>query len=73
MKIRNMVLKYVATPAALLLGSAAAMAEGIDYSVVTGAVDGGSIVTAIAAIAAVLVLPIAAKWGFHKVMSMIRG
>lgn len=44
-----------------------------DYSAITGAVSAGDIVTAIGAIAAIIVLPKVAVWGFHKVMGMIPG
>jgi len=44
----------------------------MDFTALTAAVDGATVVAAIGAIAVVLVAPIVAKWGYRKVMSMIR-
>lgn len=43
----------------------------MDFSTLTSAVDFATVVTAILGIAALKVLPIAAKWGANKVMGMI--
>lgn len=44
----------------------------MDFTAVTSAIDATTIVAAIAAIAAIKVLPNVAKWGFNKVISWIR-
>jgi hypothetical protein len=41
----------------------------MDFSALISAVDAGTIVAAIGAIAAIKILPNVAKWGFNKVIS----
>lgn len=58
---------------ALSLFSVAGMSHAaLDFSEITGAVDGAAVVTALGVIAGVLMLPRAARWGYRQVMSMIR-
>lgn len=57
-----------AAGAVLVVSSGHAAAAGMDFSAITSAVDASTIVTAIAAIAAVKILPGVAKWGFNKVI-----
>lgn len=44
----------------------------MDFSAITSAVDATTVVGAIAAIAAIKVLPGVAKWGFNKVIGWFR-
>lgn len=44
----------------------------MDFSTLTGAVDGAAVVTAILAIGAILVLPKVAAWGVRTVKGLIR-
>lgn len=44
----------------------------MDFSTVTAAVDAGTVVAAIAAIAAIKILPNVARWGFNKVITWIK-
>lgn len=44
----------------------------MDFGAVTSAVDATTIVAAIAAIAAIKILPGVAKWGFGKVIGWFR-
>jgi len=44
----------------------------MDFSAIVGAVDAATVVGAIAAIAAIKVLPGVAKWGFNKVIGWFR-
>lgn len=44
----------------------------MDFTAVTAAVDATTIVTAIAALAAIKILPGVAKWGFNKVIGWFR-
>lgn len=44
----------------------------MDFSAVTSAVDAATIVAAIAALAAIKILPGVAKWGFGKVIGWFR-
>ncbi len=44
----------------------------MDFSSVTSAVDATTIVAALTAIAAIMILPGVAKWGFNKVISWFR-
>ncbi|HGF7227512.1 TPA: hypothetical protein AB5B86_002914 [Vibrio cholerae] len=46
-------------------------AVGLDFTPITGAVDGATVVTALGVIAGVMMLPRAAKWGYRQVMSML--
>lgn len=55
----------------LAVAAPASFAVGIDYTVITGAVSGSDVVTALGVIAGVMMLPRAAKWGYRQVMSMI--
>ena len=41
----------------------------MDFSAVTAAIDASTIVTAIAAIAAIKILPPVAKWGFSQIIN----
>lgn len=43
-----------------------------DYTALTGALSYTTIITALGAVAAVKVVPVAAIWGYDKVMSFIR-
>lgn len=49
-----------------------AAGNGLDFSAITSAIDASTIVAAIAAIAAIKVLPGVAKWGFGKVIGWFR-
>lgn len=49
----------------------ATFAAGLDFSPITGAIDGATVVTALGVIAGVMMLPRAAKWGYRQVMSML--
>lgn len=49
-----------------------AAGAGLDFSAITSAIDATTIVAAIAAIAAIKVLPGVAKWGFGKVIGWFR-
>lgn len=44
----------------------------MDFTSVVSAVDATTIVAGIASIAAVLILPRVAKWGFRTVIGMVR-
>lgn len=44
----------------------------MDFTAVTSAVDASTIVAAIAAIAAIKILPGVARWGFGKVIGWFR-
>ncbi|MGX5219389.1 hypothetical protein ACVTMO_12315 [Pseudomonas segetis] len=44
----------------------------MDFTAITSAVDASTIVAAIAAIAAIKILPGVAKWGFGKVIGWFR-
>lgn len=44
----------------------------MDFSAITGAVDAATIVAAIAALAAIKVLPGVATWGFNKVIGWFK-
>jgi hypothetical protein len=57
---------------ALAVVSVPALAAGPDMSGLTSAVDAGTIVTAIGAIAAIKILPGVAKWGYSKVIGWFR-
>ncbi len=57
---------------ALAIASGSALAAGPDMSALTAAVDAGTIVTAIGAIAAIKILPGVAKWGYSKVIGWFR-
>jgi len=57
----------------LLVGGAPAFAVGPDFSTLTAAVDFGTVVTAVLAIAALMMLPKVAGWGARKVLGFIRG
>lgn len=50
----------------------AANAAGPDMSALTGAVDAGTIVAAIAAVAAIKILPGVASWGYNQVIKLFR-
>ena len=57
---------------ALAVASGSAVAAGPDMTALTSAVDAGTIVTAIGAIAAIKILPGVAKWGYSKVIGWFR-
>lgn len=44
----------------------------MDFTAISSAVDAATIVTALLAIGAVLVLPRATKWGVRQVLSLVR-
>jgi hypothetical protein len=52
--------------------SSFASAAGPDFSAITGAIDSSTIVTAIAAIAAIKILPGVARWGFNQVITWFK-
>lgn len=56
----------------LAVASSSAVAAGPDMTALTSAVDAGTIVTAIGAIAAIKILPGVAKWGYSKVIGWFR-
>lgn len=49
-----------------------AQAAGPDMSALTGAVDAGTIVAAIAAVAAIKILPPVASWGYNQVIRLFK-
>lgn len=53
------------------LAAPATFAAALDFSPVTGAVDGATVVVALGVISGVMMLPRAAKWGYRQVMSML--
>ncbi len=61
----------LAMAAALAVFGGAASAAALDMSVVTGAVDGATVVTAIGSVAAILVLPRAAGWAYKRLIGFI--
>jgi len=61
---------FVAVLAVMSAGNA--FAAGPDMSGLTGAVDAGTIVAAISAIAAIKILPGVAKWGYNKVIGWFK-
>lgn len=54
----------------LSTASAGAFAAGggMDFSAITGAIDASTIVAAIAAVAAIKILPPVARWGFNQIL-----
>lgn len=58
---------------ALPFGVFAQEASGPDFSSLTGSIDFGTVVTAIMALAALMVVPKVAGWGARKVLGFIRG
>lgn len=58
---------------ALISGVPAFAAGGPDFSTLTASVDFSTVVTALLAIAALMMLPKVASWGAKKVMGFIRG
>lgn len=70
MKFMNLK-KYALPAAGVLAASTGAFATGPDYSALATSVDATSIVAGITAIAAIMVLPRVAKWGYRQVMSFI--
>ena len=61
---------------AVVLASAGpvfAQATGPDFSSLTGAVDFGTVVTAVIALAGLMMAPKVAGWGARKVLGFIRG
>lgn len=58
-----------AVAAGLVMLSSSANAA-LDFSAVTGSVTGAEVLAGISAVAAILIVPIAGKWAFRKVMAM---
>lgn len=69
MKKQNLSLAVVL---AVAVASVPAFAAGPDMSAITGAVDASTIVAAIAAVAAIKILPGVARWGYAQVMKLFR-
>ncbi len=46
---------------------------GLDFSAITGAIEASTIVAAIAAVAAIKILPPVARWGFNQIITWWRG
>lgn len=44
----------------------------MDFTAITAAVDGATVVAAIGAVAAIKILPGVAKWGYSKVIGWFR-
>ncbi|CAN7598567.1 hypothetical protein [Variovorax paradoxus] len=65
--------KGVIALGSLVAGGAPAFAAGPDFSTLTAAVDFSTVVTAVLAIAALMMLPKVAGWGARKVLGFIRG
>ncbi len=57
----------------LLASAGSAFAAGPDFSSLTASVDFSTVVTAILAMAALMIVPKVAGWGARKVMGFIRG
>lgn len=55
-----------------VLSPAVFAAGGPDMSALTGAVDASTIVAAIAAVAAIKILPPVASWGYNQVIKLFR-
>lgn len=72
MKIKTIVLSAAAALSAAVAPAAMASGTGPDYSAIASSVDATTIVTGITAIAAVMMLPRVAKWGYRQVMSFLR-
>lgn len=53
-------------------GPASAAGLTLDFSAITGAITADTILGALAAIAAIKVLPGVAKWGYNKVIGWFR-
>lgn len=58
-----------AVAAGLVMLSSSAHAA-LDFSAITGSVTGAEVLAGISAVAAILIVPIAGKWAFRKVMAM---
>ncbi|MCV3285664.1 hypothetical protein LZT24_16485 [Aeromonas veronii] len=70
MKIRNLV-KFAPAAVAVALSSGSANAAGsIDFSAITGFVDGATVLAGVAAVVGIQIAPTAGKWAFRKVMAM---
>lgn len=64
--------KFQAALMAMMLAVIApASFAAVDFSPLTDAIDGASVVTALGVMAGVMMLPRAAKWGYRQVMSML--
>lgn len=66
------VVKYgnaAAVAAGLVMLSSSANAA-LDFSAITGSVTGEEVLAGISAVVAILIVPIAGKWAFRKVMAM---
>ena len=61
----------VAAP--LAIGAGLASATGTDFTTLTAAVDFSTVVTAVIAIGAIIMVPKVAVWGTRKVLAMVRG
>lgn len=70
MKNRNAVIKYGSVAALLALASSSANAAGLDFSAITGFVDGETVLAGVAAVVGIQIAPTAGKWAFRKVMAM---
>lgn len=68
----TLALVLAASIAAVASGPAAAAGADLDFTAITGAVSAETILAAIAAIAAIKVLPGVAKWGYNKVIGWFR-
>jgi hypothetical protein len=55
----------------MALAAPATFAAVLDFTPITGAVDGATVVVALGVISGVMMLPRAAKWGYRQVMSML--
>lgn len=69
---RRLSLAAAVAAATAMLASGPAAAEGLDMSGIVSAVDASTILTALAAIAAIKVLPGVAKWAYNKVIGWFR-
>lgn len=68
-------LKKIAFAVSTVAFASAAFADGSggpDYSAITSSVNATTVVAGISAIAAVLMLPRVAKWGYRQVMGMMK-
>ena len=68
----NLLKKIVAPVTAVVAGLfsvTSANAAGVDFSPVTAGVDVSTVVTAIVALGAIMILPGVAKWAVRKLMS----
>lgn len=66
------VVKYASLGATAVLLSVPAHAAGggLDFSAITGFVDGATVLAGVSAIVGIQIAPTAGKWAFRKVMAM---